>query len=48
MGKAEPMVLQVAEGFVVVMKSEPLKAGDSVEDKTWMSGCIASSNPYRD
>lgn len=43
MGKAEPMVLQVAEGFVVVMKSEPLKAGDSMEDKNsdeWMHSVI--------
>ena len=45
MGKAKPMVLQVADGSVVVRKSEPMNAGDSLEDKTRMSGCMMSSNP---
>lgn len=42
------MVLQVADGSVVVMKFEPMNAGDSQEEKTRMSGCIASFNPYCD
>ncbi|MFS0647581.1 hypothetical protein [Siminovitchia sp. 179-K 8D1 HS] len=48
MGKAKPMVLQVADGSVVVMKSEPMNAGDSLEEKIRMSGCIKSSNPFHD
>ena len=36
-GKAEPMDLQVADCSVVVSKSEPMKAGNSMEGKTWMS-----------
>jgi hypothetical protein len=41
-GKAEPMVLQVADCSVVVSKSEPMKAGNSMEEKTRMKVCIMS------
>lgn len=40
------MALQVADGSVVVMKSEPMKAGDSEEGKTRMSGYIALPNLF--
>jgi hypothetical protein len=39
MGKVESMVLQVADCSVVVNKSEPMKAGDSLEEKTQMKVC---------
>lgn len=41
-GKAEPMVLQVADCSVVVSKSEPMKAGNSLEGKTQMKVCKVS------
>lgn len=42
------MALQVADGSVVVRKSEPMKAGDRLEEKTRMSRCNMSSNLYHD
>ncbi len=48
MGKAKPRVLQVADGSVVAMKFEPMKAGDSLEGKSRMSRCMMSSNLCHD
>jgi hypothetical protein len=36
-GKANPMGCEMADCSVVASKSEPMKAGNSVEGKTWMS-----------
>jgi hypothetical protein len=37
MGKAKSMGCEMADRSVVASKSEPMKAGNSVEDKTRMS-----------